>query len=750
MLYFKIINLYNTEDIASKGGLFIIYKLFYDKRGFTIVELLITLVILNIVLGLGYTYYQYSLNSFNKGSSQSIVQQDIRIGASSISNYVRFATELEILNTTTSIPQNINNNDDNNYIFVDSDGIIKHRDKNGTVSIPNGLSDGLDFTLNFKSVSSGKSLYFKVTDTDNTYDIETNVVILNLTTNNIIGFPDGVAVRYKTTASTTTSSGITSVVLSPTSHMVGNSQNISVNVLTCNISNGINVLAEFVDIDGYSLDPVLTVSGTVSNNTCNLTLPINNSIPAGNYMVKVTVDGVLYPYYVPYNITPPPLTIDTTDPPAAIVEKPYTHIFTASGGFTPYVFTVTGNLPNGLSLNSSTGELTGTPSQVNTYTFTITVTDGDNETSSHEFTITTTIEQFNLTVSQVGNGTTSPALGSHVYDKDFQLTLTAIPDLGYDFQKWVIDGVDYASATSTITMDKDKNAVAYFVVNPVYDFYNFIQNDNVFVYGNQFVFSGNQVNGPNATIVVKGNLDTNQLNGGSFSNVSNIYIDGYINLDGGSAGLGSSTNPGAIYVDGNLTLWSGTRNIYGDVYVNGNFSLKDAKIHGNVYVNGNVNLGWTPTLDNNVRIYYTGALTYPGSYPINIISKCIKVTSVPSFYMPNFDIPPVKADSWFSSHGYVSGGNLADGIKIFANNYSFSDWRSFNDVIIVSKGDITLSNWMTVTGVLFAPNGKVTFGGASFTGLVIAKDGFFVTSGGSTVTFKNISYYIPNVSDYPF
>ncbi len=55
-----------------------------------------------------------------------------------------------------------------------------------------------------------------------------------------------------------------------------------------------------------------------------------------------------------------------------------------------------------------------------------------------------------------------------------------------------------------------------------------------------------------------------------------------------------------------------------------------------------------------------------------------------------------------------------------------------------------------MTGVLFAPNGRVTFNGDHFEGVVIAKDGFYVTSGGTDVEFRNIAYYIRNQEDYPF
>jgi hypothetical protein len=55
-----------------------------------------------------------------------------------------------------------------------------------------------------------------------------------------------------------------------------------------------------------------------------------------------------------------------------------------------------------------------------------------------------------------------------------------------------------------------------------------------------------------------------------------------------------------------------------------------------------------------------------------------------------------------------------------------------------------------LTGVLFAPYGKVTFNGGFFTGTVIARDGFNVTSGGTIVTFKSIEdFFDDNPEDIP-
>jgi probable HAF family extracellular repeat protein len=59
----------------------------------------------------------------------------------------------------------------------------------------------------------------------------------------------------------------------------------------------------------------------------------------------------------------------------AQVRSPYSSKLSALGGFPPYIFSITGTLPAGLTLIPSTGAITGTPSVPNAYGFTAGVAD---------------------------------------------------------------------------------------------------------------------------------------------------------------------------------------------------------------------------------------------------------------------------------------------------------------------------------------------------------------------------------------
>jgi large repetitive protein len=61
--------------------------------------------------------------------------------------------------------------------------------------------------------------------------------------------------------------------------------------------------------------------------------------------------------------------------------------FSASGGIGPYTYSILGNLPSGMSLNTSTGILSGTPAKAGNFTFTVKVTDSTGQSITSEVTL---------------------------------------------------------------------------------------------------------------------------------------------------------------------------------------------------------------------------------------------------------------------------------------------------------------------------------------------------------------------------
>jgi PKD repeat protein len=114
--------------------------------------------------------------------------------------------------------------------------------------------------------------------------------------------------------------------------------------------------------------------------------------------------------------TQPPLSITTASLPTGTVGAAYAATLAASGGTGAYSWSVTsGSLPSGLTLNSATGAITGTPTAATTSSFTARVTDSASPaaTSSKAVSITvaapTTPPPLALTTGSLPNGTAGAA-----------------------------------------------------------------------------------------------------------------------------------------------------------------------------------------------------------------------------------------------------------------------------------------------------------------------------------------------------
>ena len=146
---------------------------------------------------------------------------------------------------------------------------------------------------------------------------------------------------------------------------------------------------------------------------------------------------------------PGPLGITTTSLLDGTVNALYTATVAGVGGTPPYSWSITtGGLPSGLSLSSSTGAISGTPSSTGTATFTVAVADSSSPPETQSQALSMTIANPSEACTSSGNNTVLRGL--------YAFSLSGFNDLGFI----TVVGSFTADGTGKITAgEADTNGV---------------------------------------------------------------------------------------------------------------------------------------------------------------------------------------------------------------------------------------------------------------------------------------------------
>ena len=130
--------------------------------------------------------------------------------------------------------------------------------------------------------------------------------------------------------------------------------------------------------------------------------------------------------------------ITTTTLPGGTVGSPYHHQLQATGGGFILWELFSGELPDGLTLKQTTGEISGTPTAEQTAQFTVRALNSvGNDKKELSITITNApAAEHTVTVITDGNGTASASSTSATAGTE--ITLTATPNTGYHFKEWQV------------------------------------------------------------------------------------------------------------------------------------------------------------------------------------------------------------------------------------------------------------------------------------------------------------------------
>lgn len=198
---------------------------------------------------------------------------------------------------------------------------------------------------------------------------------------------------------------------------------------------------------------------TINPSTGVLSGTPNGSVGASTFTVQVTdssspVQTVTKAYTVNVALT---LTITTLSLPAGTKGSAYSGSLAASGGITPYTWSVTsGSLPPGLNLNSTSGGITGTPTATGSTVFTVTVADSSGQTANGQFSLAINAATSPLTITTtsfsatVGTAVSEP-LTATGGTPPYTFSATGLP-AGLSVTGSSITGTPTAAGTPSVTL----------------------------------------------------------------------------------------------------------------------------------------------------------------------------------------------------------------------------------------------------------------------------------------------------------
>jgi large repetitive protein len=154
------------------------------------------------------------------------------------------------------------------------------------------------------------------------------------------------------------------------------------------------------------------------------------------------------------------IQITTATLPAPVLGQAYSQTIATSGGTAPIAFSISGGaLPAGLTLNPTTGAITGAPTAAGAYSFTVTATDAAGLTASKTYMGTVAAEYVQITTATLP----APVLGQ-AYNQTIETRGGIAPITFTIFHGMLPAGLTLNPSTGTITGTPTRAGFYYFRV----------------------------------------------------------------------------------------------------------------------------------------------------------------------------------------------------------------------------------------------------------------------------------------------
>jgi CSLREA domain-containing protein len=211
----------------------------------------------------------------------------------------------------------------------------------------------------------------------------------------------GATATANLTVNVTANTAPSLVYATPQNVTAGNSLNVSPTTATDNGS-----------ITGYSIVSVTPALSTAPTVNASGMVAITNAGPSGSHVITVrATDNCNATTDASFTLNVNCQTITVTAPATntGTISTAFSQTFTQSGGIGTITWSETGALPAGITLNSSTGVLSGTPTATGTFPITVKATDTNGCMGTVNYTLTISCPIFTINPPTLPNAT----VGTH-------------------------------------------------------------------------------------------------------------------------------------------------------------------------------------------------------------------------------------------------------------------------------------------------------------------------------------------------
>jgi prepilin-type N-terminal cleavage/methylation domain-containing protein len=156
-----------------------------QKKGLTLVELVIAMAIFSIVILSVYSFFNFGNKSFNASSRQYNTQSDVRLAVDYASKEVRFATNFALLNTID--PATLVALDKFSYIYIKDGALVHNIYNNGSARKIISYGQGIKDTSYFYAIKDGLNqnigMAIVAEDGEQDFDLDAKFALPNININ---------------------------------------------------------------------------------------------------------------------------------------------------------------------------------------------------------------------------------------------------------------------------------------------------------------------------------------------------------------------------------------------------------------------------------------------------------------------------------------------------------------------------------------------------------------------------------------